>query len=95
MNEFDIADFWDRVKKLCKEKKITQKDLSAQIGYEQRTIEAQIFKKSVPDIEEVFKIATIFNVSIEFLVTGNETNPLKEEVMTLKEKIERVKQILA
>lgn len=76
---FDIVDFWARVKQLCKEKKITQKGLSTQIGYEQRTIEAQMFKKIIPDVEEVLRISTVLNVSLNYLIHGTETISQKNE----------------
>lgn len=88
---FNVSDFWDRVKKLCKNNGTTQKELSAKIGLEPRIIESQIYTKVIPSIEEVLKIASVFNVSLNYLVMGKEiksteTENLIKEVSAILEK---------
>ncbi|MCQ2598472.1 MAG: helix-turn-helix domain-containing protein [Treponema sp.] len=66
----EAKEFWARVKTLLKEKGISQKQLSLDIGGSERSVEVWIAKDNVPDAFEAYKIAKILGVTVEYLVTG-------------------------
>lgn len=81
-------DFWARVKQLLKEKGITQKQLSKDIGCAERSVDIWIQKGNVPGVFEAYKIAKILGVTVEYLVTGeyvvnDESARLMEEVQKM------------
>lgn len=63
-------DMKQRIKQLCKEKKISvnklEKDLGFGTGYVSK------LDKSTPNTSKVKKIADYFNVSVDYLMTGKE-----------------------
>lgn len=81
---FNVSDFWQRVKKLCKENRLTQKELSVKIGNDPRFIESQIYTKVIPNVEEVLNIANVLNVSLNFLVIGKEIKSTETQDLILE-----------
>ena len=65
--------FWNRVRKLLKEKKSTQKTLAEYLDLSLRTLENWMSRGIYPILPEGYKIAMFLGVSIEFLVTGKKT----------------------
>ena len=55
-------------KKLRKEKKLTQIELSNILGLDQTTISKWELGKAFPDIEMLIKLSDFFDVSIDFLL---------------------------
>lgn len=94
-SEKNIDSFYERIKLKTKEKNISQIELCEKCNINLQSHRGRISRKILPDVFDVVAIAQILNTSVEYLVTGNEENPLQNEVMTLKEKIERARQILA
>lgn len=90
----DIDIFWNRIKKLCKEKGFTQKELSAKAGGEPRMIESQIFKKVIPNVDEVYNIAQLLDTTVEYLVTGEEPNAELCNNNVLQEKLNKIKEVI-
>ena len=86
----DAVSFWTRVKQLIKSNNTTQRGLSETIGLSARTLEIKIGRKSAPDVFEAYKIAQAFGVSVEYLVTGTDTNPAEQELKELKEKLKNL-----
>ena len=80
----DAVSFWNRVKQLIKSNNTTQRGLSETIGLSARTLEIKIGRKSAPDVFEAYKIAQALGVSVEYLVTGEDTSPYKQELDKLK-----------
>lgn len=80
----DTVSFWERVKHLIKARNTTQRGLSETIGLSTRTLEIKISRKSAPDVFEAYKIAQALGVSVEYLVTGEDTSPYKQELDKLK-----------
>ena len=68
----DITSFWNRVKTLCRENRISQKNLSKKLGYDERTVEVRIARGSYPLVEDVEKMCDIFNVPFSYLIEGKE-----------------------
>lgn len=79
--------FWNNIKSLLKEKKITQKQFSVQLGLPERTIEIWIGRNTIPDAITSVKIAQSLGTTVEFLVTGEENNSAEQELKELKAKL--------
>lgn len=79
--------FWNNVKKLLSNQNILQKDFADTIGINIATLKNQMTRNIVPDAESAVKIASALNTSVEFLVTGNETDSAAKELKDLKEKL--------
>ena len=73
--------FWNNIKSLLKEKKITQKQFSVQLGLPERTIEIWIGRNTIPDAITSVKIAKALNTTVEFLVTGIEPGITKQDII--------------
>ena len=80
----DAVNFWNRVKQLIKSNNTTQRGLSETIGLGARALEIKIGRKSAPDVFEAYKIAQALNTTVEYLVTGEDTSPYKQELDKLK-----------
>ena len=73
--------FWNNVKFLLKEKKITQKKFSVMLDLPDRTIENWIGRNTIPDAITSVKIAKALNTTVEFLVTGIEPEITKQDII--------------
>lgn len=62
------------VYKLLDEHKMTQQQLADEIHYGQNTIFSWLRTGRMPNLEAVMLMAAIFNVSIDYLVYGEERN---------------------
>ena len=71
--------FWSNVKKLLSEKNIQQKDFAALLGMNVLTLKNQMSRNILPDVENAYKISSVLNTSVEYLVTGRESNIYKEK----------------
>lgn len=80
----DANTFWSNVKPLIKSKKITQQVLADDIGISFNTLQSWITKDRLPDVVSAFKIAQALGVSVEYLVTGKETDGKKQILEDLK-----------
>ena len=74
----DAVSFWNRVKELIKSNNTTQRGLSETIGLSPRALEIKISRKSVPDIFEAYKIAQALHTTVEYLISGNDTDSTKK-----------------
>lgn len=86
--------FWNNVKSLLKNYKITQKQLSVIINLPERTIENWIGRNTIPDAIDSVKIAQALNTTVEYLVTGEESNKDKQTLETIKTKLNEVLSLL-
>lgn len=77
-----MLDFWIRVKDLIKEKNTTQDKIALQINERADNFSRWIQKDRLPDAEQTYKIANALGVSVEYLVTGKQSNN--------KEKIDKI-----
>ena len=71
-NEQNTIDFWNRVKKILKEQKKTQIDLSNNCDILLQTLRNKISRNFAPTTDEVIAIANYLNVSCDYLLTGQE-----------------------
>ena len=72
---FDISDFWNRVKELIKKNNITQRSLSSNIGLTPRTVETWINQKTIPNAYQTYLLSKELGCSMEYLVTGVSEQP--------------------
>lgn len=74
-------EFWQRVNSLIKINNTTQKALSLQCGFNERRIETLSTYKRSPDVDEAVKIASALHTTVEYLVTGNQTQTNTTETL--------------
>jgi transcriptional regulator with XRE-family HTH domain len=87
--------FWERVKKLIKENSTTQEWLASQCDVSLGMVKSWIFNKRLPDAAQAARIASALDTSVEYLVTGEDTTPVAEENIKLKEKIQKAIETLS
>ena len=75
--------FWERVDQLLDEKGITKKSLSTEAGFDPSNISKGLKKNNMPSAETAVRIAEILEVSVEYLVTGQ--NQYKNNSLELGE----------
>lgn len=68
---------YDIIKKLCKENQTTIQKLEAEIGFSNGTINKWDTKR--PSVDKVKLVADYFLVSMEYLLTGEEKQPTRED----------------
>ena len=68
---------FERIEKLRKEKNISQGKLEKELGFSNGSISK--WRTSTPNPERLQKLATYFDVSIEYLMTGIDKNGLSEK----------------
>lgn len=64
--------FWENVDEELKFRGMERKELGAKAGFPESYISKGIARKSSPSADLALKIATVLNVSVEFLITGKE-----------------------
>ena len=76
----NVTSFWERVKKLCKEKQVKFNELSERIGYNERTLIVKKSQKNLPPLEKVEQMAEILGVSKDYLINGIATEKEEKEL---------------
>lgn len=87
MNE---ENFWNRVKALLKQNKLTQENLAEKAGLNFNNLKQQIFYNRIPDAVQSVAIAQVLDTSVEYLVTGIDSNPAAAELAELKGKLRAI-----
>lgn len=77
-------DLLDRIKALCKENHVSQRKLEQALGFGNGAITK--WKSSTPSVDSLQKVANYFNVSLDYLRTGN---PSEKSEIVLTKKDER------
>lgn len=72
---------------------VSIKELAEKAGLQQQSIYNGITRDSSPSLETALKIASVLNVSVEYLATGKDTNPYAEENAELKAKLQQIHEI--
>nr|WP_212116888.1 helix-turn-helix transcriptional regulator [Niallia circulans] len=62
----------DRLRDLRSKMKLTQEELAEKIGVSRGTYAHYEINKRQPDYETLKKLATFFNVSLDYLITGED-----------------------
>lgn len=79
MNDCNSAEFWERVKSLCKNEKVTQEKLCTDLSFNLGSYKNRIVRSIAPDVFDAQKIAFYLGVSVEYLVTGKNFQTLAKE----------------
>ena len=82
--------FWQNVKTQIKAQNTTQEWLCKECGFILSSFRNRISLKRYPTVIEAYKIAQALGVSVEYLVTGSDTNPAERELKELKEKLKNL-----
>lgn len=83
----EYTDYWHRTNELIKRLNKTQRGLALECGFTERRIETLSSNNRSPDILEAVKIAQALNTTVEYLVTGVDSNPYKQRLDELEAKI--------
>lgn len=87
-------DLRDRIKELCKEKHISINTLETTLGFGKGYISK--LGKSTPNISKIQKIADYFGVSIDYLMTGQESSlPASEPILNARDERDIAKRLEA
>ena len=86
------ADFGMRLKTLRKQHKIIQKELAAKIGVQRAQLNKYESGINAPPLEKIARIAVIFGVTVDYLVTGQQPDP---ETFQNPRLVERLKAMAA
>lgn len=82
--------FWDNVKPMIKAHGLTQAKLAESCQIPFGTLQGWIAKSVIPDAVSAVKIAKLLNTSVEYLVTGEESNQYKVQLDQLKETLRQL-----
>lgn len=76
-----MTDFAKNLKKLRKEKKLSQVELGAMLGYGYTAIANYESGRNMPSLKDLMKLATILNVTLDELagLVSDPERPLKEQ----------------
>lgn len=86
-----MSDFLARVRDEMNYQNLTQKELSEKTGISINTIRGWFSKNLTPDVVSAVKVAQVLNVSVEYLVTGE--NPV-DNSQALRDKIQEAVRVL-
>lgn len=86
----DAELFWNNVKPLIKANKTTQAKLAEVCQIPFGTLQGWIAKDVLPDVISAYKISSILNTSVEYLVTGKESNAFRLKYQTLVESLRKL-----
>jgi len=62
--------FWDRLRGELEYNCITHKELASKINIQKSTLEQRFLRQNSPDAEFVYQCSKLLNVSMEWLLTG-------------------------
>lgn len=85
---FSLSVMYNRIVQLCKGQKITVKELEKALGFSNGAISH--WKTSIPKADKVLSVADFFNVSVKYLLSGEEEKPAAPEGNGLSEKEQRI-----
>ena len=83
MNKIAV-EFWKRTNKLIKDKNSKQENIAQECDIPYQTFRSWVTRQTFPDALQAYKIAQALGVSVEYLVTGEDTSPYKQELDKLK-----------
>lgn len=87
------ADFVERINTLLDKKGISKKDFYSDLNIANNSITAWGKKNQSPSADVALKIAQYLNTTVEYLLTGSESNILAEENATLKETLAKINEL--
>lgn len=87
--------FWERVVELLDNKGINKKTLANEAKFSMSNISKGIKDGNLPNVETALKISNFLNVSVEYLVTGKDSekdNELLRKYKTTLQALEKIPQ---
>ena len=94
----DMNTIGNRIKMLRKTKKMNQEELSEVLGISTRTMSMMENDESDPSAKQISKLSSFFNVSISYLMTGEEEektiSETEQEIIQLVRKDVDIKETL-
>jgi len=72
-------EFYERLAKLMNERGLSQGKLEKELGFSNGSVSK--WSKSMPNADRLGKLANYFNVSVEYLATGEESKFSKERAL--------------
>ena len=75
-----MSNFWERVDEELEYKGMNRKSLATEVGFNLGNIGKGIQLGSSPSADTAVKIAKVLNVSVEYLVTGQDSSFQKENL---------------
>jgi transcriptional regulator with XRE-family HTH domain len=93
----DTKEFWTRTNTLLKQRGYTQRSLALKCGFAGRRIESLSTAGRLPAADESVKIAQALGVSVEYLVTGKESDnstiieSLRKHLKNMENDVNRLK----
>ena len=75
-----MSNFWERVDEELEYKGMNRKALATEVGFNLANIGKGIQLGSSPSADTAVKIAKVLNVSVEYLVTGQDSSLQKENL---------------
>ncbi len=82
--------FWQNVNALIKERNTTQEWVCQKCGLVIGTFKNKSSNKTVFDAITAYKIAQALDTTVEYLVTGHDSNPYKQRLEELENKIKNL-----
>lgn len=73
-------DYGERLKKLREKIGLTQKFVAEKIGVKNNTLSSYESAKRQPDFQTLKKLADLYEVSIDYIITGNESSNSPDEM---------------
>jgi transcriptional regulator with XRE-family HTH domain len=69
-----MSEFWKNVNKTLKQQHSNQIELSSKSGIILQTLRGWVSKEILPRVDDAHKIAQALNVTVEYLLTGNQAD---------------------
>lgn len=86
--EHKYMDIYERIKELCKKEGISLKEMLAKNGIVQSSYYSSQQAKRFPALPDLVAIAKHFNISLDFLITGQEKYDFSQEIRILMSELD-------
>jgi len=80
-------DFWTRVNRLLKKKRLSQGEIAKMIGVGYPAFRGWSHRKYFPDYNYIYAISQVLKVPLNYLLFGEEYKPVEETFINNTEKI--------
>ena len=83
------TDYWNRIKLLLKEKGVTQETATKVCHVPYNTFRKWVSRRMIPPLNYAYRLSTYLGVSLEYLISGQNTNRINEiieEVLSANKK---------
>ena len=81
MTNENAKEFWNRVKELIKQNKLTQDLVAQECGVTINVMKSWIFNDRLPDAAQAIRIAKTLNTSVDYLVNGQSVSDMDFKVI--------------